>query len=109
MDAYGGITKSAWARSKVTLITMVADATLPLLMKPANLLVGSRIVPQKFLKLWRMMILFLASTANTAVLASLVNNASLALFDMAWAHAVKYAVVFLLPVLLLKGRVQEGN
>ncbi len=38
VDTYRGVAKSVWARSKVLLI-MMANATLPLPMKPADLLV----------------------------------------------------------------------
>ena len=79
MDAYGGITMLMLARREES-STTTAEAMLPFPMKPANLLIGSRIVPPRFLKLWMMMILLLVSTANTAVLVSLVSNASLALF-----------------------------
>ncbi len=79
MDAYWGIAMLTWARRE-ELLMMMAKATLPFPMKPANLLIGLRIVPPRFLKLWTMMILLQASTANTAVLVSLVSNSSLALF-----------------------------
>jgi hypothetical protein len=97
---YGGVVMLTWARREESL-KMMAEATLPFPMKPANLLIGSKIVPPRFvLKLWTMMILLLASAANAAVLVSLVSNVSLALFVVVWAHSMEYTVVSLLPFLL---------
>jgi hypothetical protein len=93
---------STWARREES-STKTAKATLQFPIKPANLLIGSRIVPPRFLKLWTKTILLLASTANTAVLVSLLSNANLALFVVVWAHAVEYTVVSLLPLLLPGG------
>jgi hypothetical protein len=99
MDAYRGVTMLTWARREEFLRT-TAKATLPFPLKPANLLIGSRIIPPRFLKLWTKVILLLASAANTAMLVSLVSKASLVLFAVVWAHAVEYTVVSLLPLLL---------
>ena len=47
-----------------------------------------------------MTILLLVSTANTAVLLSLVSKASVSLFVVVWDHAEEYTDVSLFPVLL---------
>ncbi len=103
--SYGGVDTSRRAR-KDAVLTMTATALRPEPVRQAYLLTGFARFPPRFLKLCMIIILLFASTASTAMLASLVIVASFVALGTFLAEASLYTRVFLLPASLV-GRAEK--
>ncbi len=93
---YVGVVMSSGSKRNV-LSTMTAEATRPDPMRHANLLVGLRRVPARFLKLCITTTLLFALTAVTARVSSLEIIASFTSLAVKADHAVVNMGEFLLP------------
>ncbi len=105
--AYVGAVISSRSK-KDALSTMTTEAMHPDPMRHANLLVGWRRVPPRFLKLCMTTTLLSLLTATTARVSSLEIVASLALLVIRTHHAVVNTAEFLSPALFVGREVRNA-